>query len=60
MVGSFGILGNRGIPSVNGGQSLSQAPGLWFIGMRANITGDVYSAAQQAREIARAIEEARH
>jgi len=60
MIGNLGILGNRGIPSVNGGQRLSQAPGLWFIGMRANITGDVYSAAQQAREIARAIQKARH
>ena len=45
----------RGFPRVNGTEQLADYPGLWFIGMRASLLGDIGSAKLQARAIAKAI-----
>ena len=49
----------RGFPRINGAEQLSDYPGLWFIGMRASLLGDIGSAKLQAKAIARAIASAR-
>ncbi|PZM10045.1 flavin-containing monooxygenase [Rhizobium tubonense] len=55
MVGPLGVLDRNGRACFNGGEQTTDAPGLWFIGMRASILGDVGSAKKQAYAIATAI-----
>ncbi|PDT21244.1 flavin-containing monooxygenase [Rhizobium hidalgonense] len=55
MVGSLDLLDKQGRTLINGAQQLSHLPGLYFIGMRASIIGDIGSAKAQGHAIARAI-----
>lgn len=49
------VIDGRGFPRINGAEQAADYPGLWFIGMRASLLGDVGSAKLQARAIAAAI-----
>nr|WP_316653868.1 NAD(P)/FAD-dependent oxidoreductase [uncultured Gellertiella sp.] len=49
------VLDARGFPRINGAEQAADAPGLWFIGMRASLLGDIGSAKLQGRAIAKAI-----
>ncbi|NEJ73436.1 SidA/IucD/PvdA family monooxygenase [Rhizobium phaseoli] len=55
IVGNLDLLDKQGRTLINGAQQLSHLPGLYFIGMRASIIGDIGSAKVQGRAIARAI-----
>lgn len=52
MLADFDILDGRGFPKINGDEQAPDLPGLWFIGMRASIRGDIASARLQAKAIA--------
>ena len=53
VLADFDILDPRGFPRINGDEQAAATPGLWFIGMRASIRGDIASARLQAAAIAR-------
>ncbi|EJC75100.1 putative flavoprotein involved in K+ transport [Rhizobium leguminosarum bv. trifolii WSM2012] len=55
IVGSLHLLDEQGRTLINGLQQLSHLPGLYCIGMRATIIGDIGSAKLQGRAIAKAI-----
>lgn len=55
MLADLNVLDPRGFPRINGDEQLEHMPGLWFIGMRAQILGDIGSAKKQGRAIATAI-----
>jgi putative flavoprotein involved in K+ transport len=55
LVGHLGILGHKGRPTVHGGQTHPNAPGLYFIGYTNPISGMFREFGIVARKIARAI-----
>jgi putative flavoprotein involved in K+ transport len=55
LVGHLGILGHKGRPTVHGGQTHPNAPGLYFIGYTNPISGMFREFGIVARRIARAI-----
>jgi putative flavoprotein involved in K+ transport len=55
LVGHLGILGHKGRPTVHGGQTHPDAPGLYFIGYTNPISGMFREFGIVARRIARAI-----
>ncbi|RFB85039.1 dimethylaniline monooxygenase [Rhizobium leguminosarum bv. trifolii] len=55
LVGNLDLLDKQGRALINGSQQLSHLPGIYFIGMRASIVGDIGSAKVQGREIAKAV-----
>jgi putative flavoprotein involved in K+ transport len=55
LVGHLGILDGEGSPEVNGGQTSSRAPGLFFIGYRNAPGGLLRRIRLDAEEIARAV-----
>ncbi len=55
MVGSLGVLDDKGVPLFNGSETDPKLPGLWFTGMRPNIRGCFASARIQAKGIAKGI-----
>jgi cation diffusion facilitator CzcD-associated flavoprotein CzcO len=58
IVGSLDLLDKQGRTLINGSQQLPHLPGLYFIGMRASILGDIGSAKIQGRAIARSVQRA--
>jgi cation diffusion facilitator CzcD-associated flavoprotein CzcO len=55
MLKDIDVLDRRGFPRINGDEQAGGLPGLWFIGMRASILGDIGSARRQATAMARSI-----
>jgi putative flavoprotein involved in K+ transport len=55
LVGHLGLLGHKGRPTVHGGRSHPNAPGLYFIGYTNPISGMFREFGIVARKIARAI-----
>ena len=55
LVGHLGVLDHEGIPLVNGGQQHPSAPGLFFNGFRADLSGQLRLMRGGARGIARAV-----
>ncbi|TGQ74508.1 NAD(P)/FAD-dependent oxidoreductase [Mesorhizobium sp. M00.F.Ca.ET.186.01.1.1] len=55
MVGSLGVLDDKGVPLFNGGDSDPKLPGLWFTGMRPSIRGCFANASILARAIVQRI-----
>jgi cation diffusion facilitator CzcD-associated flavoprotein CzcO len=58
IVGNLDLLDKQGRTLINGSQQLPHLPGLYFIGMRASIIGDIRSAKIQGRAIARSVRSA--
>lgn len=56
IVGHLEVLDGRGAPRFHGGTGDARHPGLWFTGMRRQLSGFFRAAGRSAREIARAIE----
>jgi putative flavoprotein involved in K+ transport len=54
LVGHLGVLDDRGTPLVSGGRQHPGAPGLFFIGFRADLSGQMRLMRFDARSIARA------
>jgi putative flavoprotein involved in K+ transport len=54
LVGHLGVLDENGIPLVSGGTQHPSAPGLFFNGYRANLSGQLRLMRPDARAIARA------
>lgn len=54
LVGHLGLLNEEGIPLVTGGSQHPSAPGLFFIGYRADLSGQLRLMRPDARAIARA------
>ncbi len=54
LVGHVGVLGDDGIPLVSGGNQHPSAPGLFFIGYRVDLSGQLRLMRPDARAIARA------
>jgi putative flavoprotein involved in K+ transport len=59
LVGDLGVLDERGTPLVNGGRQHPKAPGLYFTGFRADLSGQMRLMKFDARSIARAFTSAR-
>jgi putative flavoprotein involved in K+ transport len=55
LVGRLGLLGHKGRPSVHGGRTHPDAPGLYFIGYTNPVSGMFREFGIDARKIARAI-----
>jgi putative flavoprotein involved in K+ transport len=55
LVGHLGVLDESGIPLVNGGGQHSSAPGLFFTGYRADLSGGLRPMRAAARAIARTV-----
>ena len=55
VVGHLGVLDSRGYPEVAPGRDNPAAPGLYFNGYRASMTGQLCHMSTDARRIARAI-----
>jgi cation diffusion facilitator CzcD-associated flavoprotein CzcO len=55
MVGSLGVLDDKGVPLFNGSETDPKLPGLWFTGMRPNLRGCFANARIQAKGIAKGI-----
>jgi putative flavoprotein involved in K+ transport len=55
LVGHLGVLDENGIPLVSGGTQHPSAPGLFFNGYRANLSGQLRLMRFDARAIARAV-----
>ena len=55
LVGHLGILSDAGRPLVHGPQTHDNAPGLYFVGYKAEISGNIHQMSIQARKIAGAI-----
>jgi putative flavoprotein involved in K+ transport len=55
LVGHLGVLDENGIPLVSGGTQHPSAPGLFFNGYRANLSGQLRLMRPDARAIARAV-----
>lgn len=56
IVGDLGILNTHGLPDTGAGMSSPAAPGLWFIGYRPALDGNLRRHPTEARYIARAID----
>lgn len=59
LVGHLGVLDERGTPEVNGAATSAGAPGLYFCGMRVQLTGLLRGIGAEARAIAHAVAVAR-
>ncbi|MFF3561846.1 flavin-containing monooxygenase [Streptomyces sp. NPDC002574] len=55
LVGHLGVLDDRGRPSVHGGRSPENAPGLYFTGFTNPISGNLREMAIDARRIAKSV-----
>ncbi|MDX3076063.1 NAD(P)/FAD-dependent oxidoreductase [Streptomyces sp. MI02-7b] len=55
LVGHLGVLDDRGRPSVHGGRSPKNAPGLYFTGFTNPISGNLREMAIDARRIAKSV-----
>jgi hypothetical protein len=55
LVGHLGVLDESGTPVVSGGVEHPSAPGLYFIGYRADLTGQLRLMRGDARAIAKAV-----
>lgn len=55
LVGHLGVLDDHGRPYVEGGRTAPGAPGLYFIGMTAVLSGLLHEIGLEAREIAEAV-----
>lgn len=55
LFGPLAVLNETGLPLINGAESMEQAPGLRFIGMRPSLSGNFYSACRDSVLIAEAI-----
>lgn len=55
LVGHLGLLDEHGVPVVTGGQQHPSAPGLFFAGYRADLTGQLRRMRHDARAIAKAV-----
>jgi putative flavoprotein involved in K+ transport len=55
LVGHLGVLDDNGIPRVSGGEQHSSAPGLFFNGYRADLSGQLRLMRPDARAIARTV-----
>jgi putative flavoprotein involved in K+ transport len=53
MVGHLDVLDDRGVPRVHGAQTLPQAPGLYFVGIKIELAGLIREIALEARAVAR-------
>jgi cation diffusion facilitator CzcD-associated flavoprotein CzcO len=53
MVGHLDVLDDRGVPRVHGAQTLPQAPGLYFVGIKVELAGLIREIALEARAVAR-------
>ena len=51
----LGVLDQRGMPVINGIEQSAAAPGLWFVGMRPQLSGYFQLTHRESREIAEAI-----
>jgi len=54
LVGHLGVLDADGLPRVHAGETLSQAPGVFFVGYRAGVAGPLQQMRVDARGVARA------
>lgn len=55
LLGHFDVLDSRGVPRIDGAQTLPHAQGLWCIGMRPTMSGYFRAASRNGRAIATAI-----
>jgi putative flavoprotein involved in K+ transport len=55
LVGHLGVLNDAGLPGAGSATRIPAAPGLWFIGYRAALLGNLRLQPAEARRIARAI-----
>jgi cation diffusion facilitator CzcD-associated flavoprotein CzcO len=55
LVGHLGVLSAVGRPLVHGSQTHANAPGLYFVGYKAEISGNIRQMSIQARKISRTI-----
>lgn len=58
IVGELGVLSSDGLPDIGAGMPSPAAPGLWFIGYRPALEGNLRRHPTEARRIARAIDRA--
>jgi putative flavoprotein involved in K+ transport len=57
MVGHLGVLDARGVPTVHGADELHQAPGLHFVGIKAELSGLLHEIGLEARAVGRTLAE---
>ncbi|WP_246717409.1 flavin-containing monooxygenase [Oricola nitratireducens] len=55
LLGHLDVLNSRGVPRIDGAQTLPHAPGLWCIGMRPTMSGYFRAASRNGRAIASTI-----
>ncbi|HEY1620547.1 MAG TPA: NAD(P)/FAD-dependent oxidoreductase, partial [Streptosporangiaceae bacterium] len=55
LVGHLGVLNAAGLPARDSGSPIPAAPGLWFVGYRTEIEGNLRLHPIEARRVARAI-----
>jgi len=55
LVGHLGVLDDNGVPLVSGGDPHPSAPGLFFVGYRADLSGQLRLMRLDARAIAKAL-----
>jgi putative flavoprotein involved in K+ transport len=55
LVGHLGVLDERGIPIVSGGETHPSAPGLYFAALQPKLSGLLREAAKDARRVAKAV-----
>jgi cation diffusion facilitator CzcD-associated flavoprotein CzcO len=55
LVGALGVLDDSGFPTVIGAGSRADLPGLWVLGVRGYIWGNMHEQRRQSRQLARAI-----
>jgi len=62
LVGHLGVLDEHGAPRTHGARTLTQAPGLYFVGISVQLAGLLREIGQEARAVGEAIsqEDARH
>lgn len=55
LIGHLGVLDDRGLPLAAGADTLSQAPGMYFVGLSWTLSGMLWQIGRQARHAAAAI-----
>lgn len=55
LVGDLGVLDESGSPKVHGAQTLTEAPGLYFVGIDVELSGLLREIAREAGEISREV-----
>lgn len=60
LIGHLGVLDRFGYPTTIGAQSNPAHPGLWFLGLRGYIWGNMHEQRGQSRSLARAIARRSH